>query len=248
MGKMLRYVMVLLAVLTASLSACDKSEEKVIPRAKLSRIYAEMLMTDQWISMTPDVRMIADTSLVYEPILNQFGYTTADYMHSVNVYMNDPERFSRILRHTSEILDKRLKELRRTKGQMEEARLAAIIKTNFRAEDIFPYLGEEPYVHYYDSITFVLDSLTSAYILKSVEKSDTVYDRLRMIILSDTLSVDSLKTDSLKADVGQIDTLRAKKLRIDAPEKLLPEPPGPPQPSGEVKRHVRKAPLTKKDI
>ena len=233
MGKMLRYVMVLLAVLTASLSACDKSEEKVIPRAKLSRIYAEMLMTDQWISMTPDVRMIADTSLVYEPILNQFGYTTADYMHSVNVYMNDPERFSRILRHTSEILDKRLKELRRT---------------NFRAEDIFPYLGEEPYVHYYDSITFVLDSLTSAYMLKSVEKSDTVYDRLRMIILSDTLSVDSLKTDSLKADVGQVDTLRAKKLRLDAPEKLLPEPQGPPQPSGDVKRHVRKAPLTKKDI
>ena len=83
MRKVLQHFVVLLSLAAVSFSSCNMGGEKVIPRAKLSRIYAEMLMTDQWIQATPGVRLIADTSLVYAPILESYGYTTEDYMRSV---------------------------------------------------------------------------------------------------------------------------------------------------------------------
>ena len=70
------------------LFACSR-EAKVIPRGKMAQIYAEMLVTDQWINSTPSVKRMADTSLVYEPILEKYGSSSADYRKSVETYMDD---------------------------------------------------------------------------------------------------------------------------------------------------------------
>ena len=59
------YGLLFLALVALS---CSKGP-RVIPRGKMARIYAEMLVTDQWINSTPSVRRMADTSLVYEHIL-----------------------------------------------------------------------------------------------------------------------------------------------------------------------------------
>ena len=56
-------------------SSCSSEEGKVISRRDMAEIYAEMLLTDQWIASRPELRKKADTSLVYEPILNKYGYT-----------------------------------------------------------------------------------------------------------------------------------------------------------------------------
>ena len=71
MKSLLKHILPLLAVIV--FASCNRNEAEVIPRAKLADIYAEMLMTDQWISNTPGMRLIADTSLVYEPILQKCG-------------------------------------------------------------------------------------------------------------------------------------------------------------------------------
>ena len=231
MRKVLQHFTVLLSFAAVVFSSCNMSEEKVIPRGKLARIYAEMLMTDQWIQSTPGVRLIADTSLVYVPVLESHGYTTEDYMRSVDEYMEDPERFSRILRHTSDILEKRLKELRKLQGEIEEARLAARIKTNFKAEELFPYLGDEPYVHYYDSIAFVPDSTTLMYMLVPIERADTTYDQLRMIIRTDSLATDSLKTEApgevlveeLKEEVKKEEEPKERNLELQKDKGSKPE-------------------------
>ena len=65
-------------------------------------------MTDQWVTSTPGIRMIADTSLVYEPILDKYGYDSDDYRKSIEVYMDDPERFARIFRESGDIIEERL--------------------------------------------------------------------------------------------------------------------------------------------
>mgnify|MGYP003311349062 CR=1 FL=1 len=142
-------------ILTASvlvLSSCGKDEAEVIPRGKLAKIYAEMLVTDQWITSTPGVRMIADTSLVYKPILERYGYTIDDYLLSVDNYMNDPERFSRILRTSGEIIEKRLQELRKQQHILELIANLPKIESDFKPQEYFTYLFDEPYVHYYDSL------------------------------------------------------------------------------------------------
>ena len=205
MKALLKHILPLLAVLV--FASCKKDEAEVIPRGKMADIYAEMLMTDQWISSTPGVRMIADTSLVYEPILQKYGYDKYDYIKSIDHYMNDPERFSRILRSSGEKLEKRLKELRKRQKQLEleDEALKEVLKhqTDYSFDEYFPYLADEPYVHYYDSVTFEPDSFR-VYRLVPIERADTIYDRIRMIIrdslaVSDTLSMpDSLAVgDSL---------------------------------------------------
>ena len=116
--RLIRHIMLMTAVFLLAVS-CGRKEDKVIPRSKLAEIYAEMMLVDQWIMNNPGNRHIADTSLVYEPVLERYGYTSADYRKSVDVYMNDPERFSRILRTTAEILGEKLNALEDQKKEIE---------------------------------------------------------------------------------------------------------------------------------
>lgn len=218
MGRCRRHIALLLAAVLFVSVSCRRDEAEVIPRAKLSKIYAEMLVTDQWITATPGVRMIADTSLVYEPILEKYGYDSDDYRKSVDHYMNDPERFSRILRTSSELLDKRINQLKQEQKRVEALAKLPKIKSDFRPGDYVPYLTDEPYVHYYDSLAVVVDT-AMMYRLISLERADTVYDRIRMIIVDSLYINDSipcldsiLKSDSLLTLLGA-DSLRS--LRID---------------------------------
>lgn len=190
--KFIRHILLMTSVFLLALS-CGGDKSRVIPRGKLAEIYAEMFMTDQWIITNPGNRHAADTSLVYEPILERYGYTSADYRRSVDAYMDDPERFSRILRATGEILDKRLKELEKRKEEIDhEAALRKYLESlkidvEIDLGEYFPYLDGEPYVHYYDSLSVEPDSLC-VYRMKNIDRGDTVYRDLRMIIL-DSLQV-----------------------------------------------------------
>lgn len=190
MKSLLKHILPLLAVIV--FASCNRNEAEVIPRAKLADIYAEMLMTDQWISNTPGMRLIADTSLVYEPILQKYGYDNLDYIKSVDHYMNDPERFARILRSTGDKLGKRAVELRKKQRQLEleeEARKKVLRhQTDYSFDEYFPYLADEPYVHYYDSVAFEPDSF-NVYCLIPIETADTLYDRIEMFIQVDSLAV-----------------------------------------------------------
>lgn len=188
------------------LFSCGFREAKVISRKDMARIYAEMLLTDQWIVTNPSMRRVADTSLVYEPILNRYGYTKEDYILSVNKYMDDPERYSRILRTTGEILDEKLSALNDRKEQLEkEAALRrALEEIRIEAEidiaEYFPYLFDEPYVHYYDSVAVELDSIM-VYRLRNVERTDTVFDGIKVIVKDTLASGDSLALpDTVKSE------------------------------------------------
>lgn len=192
MKSYLRYIPVLFIMVLTFFTSCNNDDEKLIPRGRLSMIYAEMLATDQWVINNPDLRTVADTSLVYEPILKKYGYDSEDYRYSVDVYMDDPERFSRIFRAAAEILNDEIIELKRLKREQEDAAERLKMTVMIDMKSFFPYLGEEPYVHYYDSLDVVYDS-TATYKIMPIERADTIYDRIEMIIRVDSLSVaDSL--------------------------------------------------------
>ena len=194
--RLIRHILTVMAVLLLALS-CGGEKDKVIPRSKLAEIYAEMLVTDQWIITNPGNRRQADTSLVYEPILQKYGYTSADYRKSVDVYLNDPERFGRILRSTGEILDKKLAALKERKEEIIRAealkalREAMKIDVDVDIETYFPYLADEPYVHYFDSLSVEPDTL-SIYRFRNIDRGDTIYRDLRMIILDSLQVADTL--------------------------------------------------------
>ena len=194
-----QHIALVLAAVMMLAASCRKDEAEVIPRGKLAKIYAEMLVTDQWIMATPGVRLIADTSLVYEPILQKYGYDSDDYRKSIDYYMNDPERFARIFRTSAEIIEGRIAELRHEQAVLDAKSQLPRVESDFRVGDFVPYLDNEPYLHFYDSLDVVFDS-TLMYRLVSIERGDTLFDGLR-IVLKDSLNV----TDSIPAK----DTLMA---------------------------------------
>lgn len=201
--KIMHIAVIMLAAVTLLPSCGNNDEGKVIPRGKLSRIYAEMLVTDQWITSTPGVRMIADTSLVYAPILEKYGYDLDDYLVSLEVYMDDPERFARILRKSGEMIGSQIEDAERRLTELQRKAMLPKIEGDFKPEEFFPYMFDEPYVHYFDSLTFEPDSLLQIYRLIHIERTDTVFEGVRMKVRTDTLAV----ADSAKAEPA--DTVKA---------------------------------------
>ena len=102
-----RFIRIVLAVLVSAVCLCSCGRDgKVIPRSKLSRIYAEMFLADAWLNTAPmDARERADTMAFYEPIFEKYGYTVEDYWASVSYYLQDPDRFSRILNKSNVMLE-----------------------------------------------------------------------------------------------------------------------------------------------
>ena len=61
------------------ISSCKRGN-RVIPKDKFAEIYAEMFVLDQWLDDNRDVRRMADTTLVYAPVLDKYGYSYNDYL------------------------------------------------------------------------------------------------------------------------------------------------------------------------
>ena len=204
MNRRLGHIIALAVSALVLFTSCGKNKEQVIPRDELAEIYAEMLMTDQWIINTPNVRMIADTSLVYAPILGKYGYDKADYRKSLDHYMNDPERFAKILENTVEILDDRLKDLEVRKAELERLeklrKIAEKYRVDIKWDEMYPLPVPGTKIKPADSLVFELDT-TWTYRLTHAERKDTVYNGPEMVLpVVDTVTAecsDSLRLEKL---------------------------------------------------
>lgn len=219
------FVILLLLAAIVLAPSCRRNGPRVIPRGKLAKIYAEMFVTDQWIQNTPKLRSIADTSLVYEPILEKYGYTSEDYQHSVQHYMDDPERFSRILRTTGEILDDQIKDLKRKQKELQELEAKRLAESKRKYPEYELWYTELPPRNerdYSDTISVGWDTASLMFKFRYMPRTDTIYEGVRMIVPADTLTVaDSLAvTDSIAA----VDPVaEAKPLALPENPKVRPD-------------------------
>lgn len=183
MGRALSYVAALVLA-SAAFVSCGR-EEKVIPKDELSEIYAEMFLMDQWIFSHPEARRSADTSFVYEPIFEKYGYTSDDYRASMDYYLKDPDKYARILRETSVILETRLKELRQEKDMLTsldriaENRLLYAVRYDFGRDSGYQY-------DIRDSIEFYTDSSGCVLKVRQLFPLDTLYDGPALVPAADT--------------------------------------------------------------
>ena len=193
-GHILVFVLLALTVLS-----CGKA--RVIPRGKLVDIYAEMFLTDQWLRDNQDVKKTADTLLVYEPIFNRYGYTTDDYLKTVEHYMREPDKYAKILKNTAKKLEKKEKEIQKTIDAIERAsrlHLSPIHASDTLLRRFKPdsfYLGR-PSVHANRYFEIIL----------SDQDRDTLFDGPRLIIKTDSAAVDSVAVDSLNVPIASPDT------------------------------------------
>jgi hypothetical protein len=104
--KIRLYIVVALLVLAASCRG-----PRTIPRDDLADIFHDMFLQDQQIRNNPSVKKLADTSLVYEGIFQEYGYTTDDYVHTVGKYIREPDKFAKIFEKAAARLEKEAKEI-----------------------------------------------------------------------------------------------------------------------------------------
>ena len=215
------YLVALLALVSALVS-CGKNG-RVIPKEKMAEIYAEMYVMDQWLDDNRSLRREADTSLVYAPVLDRYGYTYDDYLNSVSTYMKDPTRYSRILRRTSEILNGRLAELKAEKKAREEAlkesrRLDSL--RNLVRLNLDSLMKTMARTNPSDSLAAGLDSLGFVE-FRFVQTNDTTFDGPAMIIRIDSsvLSVaDSLALIAADSSV----TISGSREAVSADSSAMP--------------------------
>ena len=219
------FVILLLLAAIVLAPSCRRNGPRVIPRGKLAKIYAEMFVTDQWIQNTPKLRSIADTSLVYEPILEKYGYTSEDYQHSVQHYMDDPERFSRILRTTGEILDDQIKDLKRKQKELQELEAKRLAESKRKYPEYELWYTELPPRNerdYSDTISVGWDTASLMFKFRYMPRTDTIYEGVHMIVPADTLTVaDSL---AVKDSIAAVDPVaEAKPLALPENPKVRPD-------------------------
>lgn len=97
---------VVAAVAAAIVFAGCSRNGKVIPADQLSDIYADIFMADRWAGKDYYTRRSADTSLLYEPIFNRYGYTVRDYRASVHHYLEKPDKYSKIVKRAADKLNR----------------------------------------------------------------------------------------------------------------------------------------------
>jgi len=165
---------------------------RVIPRGDFAKIYADMLLADQWVRNNYQVRRTVDTTLLYEPLFEKYGYDTDDYLRSVDYYMRDPDRFSRVLKKTAAILDKRSDALVKIVNAQETERQH---REEFRPrllEILSKFSGDSVWV---GAAVVQVDSNLEISVVRY--PSDTVFRGPEMIFRLDTAAVDSTAVDSL---------------------------------------------------
>lgn len=177
-------------VIAVSFAACSHSP-RVIPKSEIENIYAEMLLMDQWISVDWNNTFIADTSLVYEPILKKHGYSLEDYYASVDYYLNDPDKFSKIFTDINKRFTDKVNEIE--KEEKLKAKLDSIKNIPVHDFDVknFTKILTLPY---HDTVKFILDS-SGRYIIK-LSVLDTLFEGPKMLVLID--STNHTAADSLK--------------------------------------------------
>ena len=114
-------------------------------------------------------------------------------------------------RKSGEIIGDQIKDAEKRMAEMQRLAELPKIEADFNPEEFFPYLFDEPYIHYYDSLTFEPDSLLQIYRLVPLENKDTLFDGIRIVVRADSLAV----KDSLLSEPA--DSLRI----IPEPEKVL---------------------------
>ena len=104
MKRFLHIVLVL-----ALATACRNP--RIIPKDTLTDIYVDMFLADQQVREDNLPHQQMDSLLVYEAVFEKYGYDTDDYLRSVEHYLHDPERFTKVFEEVTRRLEGEVKSL-----------------------------------------------------------------------------------------------------------------------------------------
>lgn len=192
---MKRLVSILMIVTAfAFMTACGH-KAKVISEDKFISIYMDMFIADQWLEANYTERKAADTLLFYDPIFERYGYDREDYFKTVDYYLQDPQKYVRVVKKVQARLEDRVKDVQ------TELEISAERERN-RPKDIGVVRFSEAIkkLPFLDTI-FIQKNDQGIYSIMPIE-FDTIFKGPEIVIREkiDTTASDSLAVDSLSVD------------------------------------------------
>ncbi len=79
------------------LAGCSGPSARRIPREDFQLVLREMFLTDLILERDGTLGRLADSTLVYPPILEKYGYTTEQFLATLDHYASRPARFKSLL-------------------------------------------------------------------------------------------------------------------------------------------------------
>lgn len=105
-------ILVAVAVVALCVVACARGP-RIIPKSKMEKIYTEVLLADQWLAVNSQYTSVVDTTLFYETIFRKYGFDTDDFRASLEYYMRDPLKFSRMMKNVAVKMETEAERLRK---------------------------------------------------------------------------------------------------------------------------------------
>lgn len=100
MNQFFRIIIFVVLVATS----CSRN---VIDADDMPNILADIYLADRAVLTNPSLIQKADSSLIYEPILNKYGYTTEDFLHTIDYYLPRPTKLRSFFIKAKDILTQR---------------------------------------------------------------------------------------------------------------------------------------------
>lgn len=179
---------------------------RTIPRDDLADIFHDIFLQDQLIKTNPSLKRLADTSLVYQGIFQEYGYDTDDYLYSMSKYIKEPDKLAKVFEKVADRLSKEAKSVeKQVLFEQWRDKLMAIYKHKIDtthlphvplgAVDTMYFRLEDDAVRYFppiDTLAFDLDTM-----VLRVPVDTVALDSLAVALDSLAVAADSLKTDAL---------------------------------------------------
>lgn len=120
--KHIRYSLILI---TAILFSCS---DDLIPQKDMPAIIAEIYMADRYVTSDYKLVLKADTIKIYDAVFNKYGYTSEQYVKTINHYISRPVKLKEFYSKAREIL-----------VEQEQEISAFLDSKSLDAQKAFPY-------------------------------------------------------------------------------------------------------------
>ncbi len=101
----MRNINVLAISFLFSLLLFTSCSEERIPKEDFQKVLKDIFLTDLIIQRDGQLSQMADSAIVYEPVLEKYGYTTGQFMATLNYYVDRPDRLQSLLRQLREYVN-----------------------------------------------------------------------------------------------------------------------------------------------
>lgn len=105
----MKHPLLILIILGTFSISCTR--DVIIPKETMVDIYHDIYLLDQSLIRKGIYRDIQDSLLIYEPVFNRYGYSSDDYIRSLNFYIERPDKFEKVFAEVKHRYEARIMEI-----------------------------------------------------------------------------------------------------------------------------------------